>query len=64
MIAHEILFKCGMCEYSIEIKITLKKHMSTKHEVKNCDNCRAQFKTWMKLQKHMAECQGKGKKDR
>ena len=34
-IAPEILLKCKMCEYFFENKITLKKHMNTKHEVHN-----------------------------
>ena len=53
-----------MCEYTFEIKITLKKHMNTKHEAYNCDKCSAQYKTSMKLLNHMAECQEKGKKDK
>ena len=63
-IAPEILVKCEMCEYTFEIKTTLKKHMNTKHEIHNCGKCSAQFKTLMKLLNHMAECQERNKKDK
>ena len=52
-----------MCEYFFENKITFKKHINTKYEVHNCDKCSAQFKTSMKLIKHMAKWQESGKKD-
>ena len=37
--------------------------MNRKHKVHNCDKCSAQFKTSMKLVKHMAESQERGKTD-
>ena len=38
--------------------------MNTKHEVHICYKCNAQSKTSLKLIKHMAECQERGKKDK
>ena len=53
-----------MCEYSFENKTTLKKQMNTKHEVYNFDKCSAQLKTSLKILKHMAKCQERGKTDK
>ena len=53
-----------MCEYSFENKITLKKHINTKHNMHNYNKGSAQFKTSLKLLKHMAECQERGNKDK
>ena len=63
-IAPEILLRCEMCEYSFEIKITLKKHINRKQEVHNCDKRSAQLETSMKMLKHMVECPERGKKDK
>ena len=53
----DVLLYCELCDYRCKRKLTMKKHMNTKHskEREICKECKEEFKSAIELLKHISE---------
>ena len=51
----KVHFKCDKCDYNCKKKVTLKRHINTKHEVQQCKVCSKKLVSTTELLQHIAQ---------